>query len=182
VTVDNSDTLRVVKELTSTSDAYWRHFNLWLGGGSAGGIVAILSFAANLPNPDFALRSLLPSLCAFLVGVVAAGSSLLFIANRESAAAWHFTNAFNRTQLENAIRQMPEAFSSPERIASEMNAGRNKMITQNLAAHNEAEKAWKLRHRWNWGYWICILLASVGFLTGASWPIWYILFNGKLVP
>ncbi|WP_176592548.1 hypothetical protein [Sphingobium sp. EM0848] len=39
-------------------------------------MVALLSFAANLPDPDYALHRLAPGIAAFTVGLIAAAPNL----------------------------------------------------------------------------------------------------------
>lgn len=180
--IDRSDALRVVQELTAASTTYHRHFILWLGVGSAGGAVAILSFAANLPNPDHALRALLPSLIAFAVGVAFAATCVLAMAKREGSAAHHHGQAFNRDQLDDAIRATPEFITAPRSLGEEMNAGRNKLIGQNHKAHETAEAAWAWRQRWHYAYLVCAGLSAVSFLVGVGWPIVYIATGGALAP
>ena len=181
VQIDNSDALRVVTELTAASSSYQRHFVLWLGVGSAGGSVALLSFAANLPDPDFALRALLPALVGFAIGVALAAATVLFFALREGAAASHHGEAYNRDELARAIRSMPEVFSSPRRIADEMNDGRDKLIERNRRAHERAEFSWSRRNRWHIAYLACAVISTSGFLFGMGWPIGYVAAGGQFV-
>src|SRR6185312_7807849 len=124
VQTDQSDTLRLVKEFSEASRGYQRQFVLWLGIGSAGGIVALLSFSSNLPDPDFALGVLLPALFAFAIGVVFAAATVLFLALRDYAGATHYGEAYNRAETGRAITSTPEFISSPRKLAKEMNRER----------------------------------------------------------
>jgi len=174
VNIDRSDDIRVISELTEASRSYQRQFVLWLGIGSGGGIAALLSFAANLPDPDNALQALLPSLTAFAVGVVFAASTVLFLGLRDSAGAFHHSEAHNREETGKAIREMPEFLASHQKVADEMNCGRNKLMAQNRAAHERAEQAWTVRQRWHIAYCFCAILSTSGFIVGMSWPIVFI--------
>lgn len=171
VEFDHSDTKRVVQELNRDSSEYLRRFVLWLGVGSGGGAVAILSFSAQLPDPDFALRALLPSLAMFSIGVVTAAISMLAAARRQSAGAEHYASAFNRGQLGDAIRKTPQWFASARRVADEMNAGRDAMIKKHDAEHAEAEEAWVRRTCWDTLFKLAIAASSVAFVGGISWPL-----------
>lgn len=179
--IDHSDLLRIVKDFRANSASYQRQFVFWLGVGSAGGIAILLSFATNLPDPDFALDALSPSLIAFSVGTVFAAATILALALRESASATHYGEAFNREQFERAIVSTPQFISSPESIAERMNQNRNKLITQNHLAHSRAEKAWTERHRWQFAYAICVIVSTSGFIVGIAWPIIYLESGGRFV-
>jgi hypothetical protein len=181
VQVDQSDSLRIVKDLTEASQTYRRQFVLWLGVGSAGGSVALLSFAANLPDPDFALHALLPALSAFAIGVIFAAGTILFLGKREDAAAFHHGEAFNRAETAKAINSIPEIISSPRSLAEGMNAERNKFVEKNRAAHLAAEAAWTSRSRFHVCYVACLTISSGGFLAGIIWPIAYIVLGGTFV-
>lgn len=171
VNIDRSDDIRVIAELTEASRSYQRQFVLWLGIGSGGGIAALLSFAANLPNPDYALQALLPSLAAFAIGVVFAASTVLFLGLRDSAGAFHHSEAHNREETGKAIRATPEFLASHQKVADEMNYGRNKFVAENRAAHERAERAWTVRRHWHIAYCFCAVLSTSGFIVGMIWPI-----------
>ncbi|HTK34930.1 MAG TPA: hypothetical protein VL358_06530 [Caulobacteraceae bacterium] len=181
VEFDHSDTKRVVQELNQDSYEYARRFVLWLGVGSGGGAVAILSFSAQLPNPDYALRALLPSLAMFSVGVMTAAGSMMAASRRQAAGAEHFASAFNRGQLGEALRKTPEWFASAQRVADEMNTGRNRVIEKHDREHADAENAWKRRARWDRVFQVCVAVSSLAFVGGISWPLGLIELGHSLV-
>lgn len=180
--IDHSDILRVVTELTNSSSAYARHFTLWLGLGSAGGAVAMLSFVADLPDPDYALRTLLPAFGAFALGVVAAAASVLMASKRDGAGALHHGRAYNRAQLNAAIEKTPLWFSSAPAQAEEMNAGRNRLEADSKAQHERAESSWRARTAWSWGYRICTGASALAFIVGITWPLTLVATGGSLRP
>jgi hypothetical protein len=182
VEIDHSDTLRVVTELTSSSSTYARHFTLWLGLGSAGGAVAMLSFVADLPDPDYALRALLPAFGAFALGVVAAASSVLMAARRDNAGAEHYGRAYNRDQLNAIIKQTREWLSSVPAQAERMNAGRNSLVTDSKAQHEQAERAWRSRTVWSWSYRVCTGISALAFIVGITWPLTFVATGQSLKP
>lgn len=178
IKVDLSDSVRVVSSLDDSSRLYLRQFILWLGVGAAGGAVAMLSFAANLPDPDRVLRAMLPSMACFVIGIITAGASLLLASRRDNAAAEHYGQAFNREQTTDALKQMPEFFSSSSKQADELNRERTKIIAQNLEFHERAESAWARRSRWHLGVVSLITVSSLAFVIGISWPM-VVIASGK---
>jgi hypothetical protein len=179
---DTSDTIRVVAELTASSGSYARQFILWLGIGSAGGAVALLTLAANLPAPDHALRALLPSLAAFVLGVICAAASLLFASLRDGAGAHHHGQAHNRDQLNDALAATPQFFSSSARQEEQLNAARNRMVEQNRRFHEQGEAAWSRRQGWRAAFGLSVTIAACAFVAGVSWPIVLIASGGRLAP
>jgi hypothetical protein len=182
VNVDHSDDIRVIAELTEASRSYQRQFVLWLGIGSGSGIAALLSFAANLPDPDFALKALLPSLTAFAIGVVCAAATVFFLGLRDSEGAYHHSEAHNRAETGRAISAIPLVLASHKNVADEMNRGRDKFVADNRKAHEAAEAAWRSRQHWHMAYCFCAVLSTAGFVAGAVWPIAYIASGSHFVP
>lgn len=181
--MDNVEaTERLVAELRAEAAAYRRQWITWLGLGGAGGMVALLSFAANLPQPDFALKVLLPSLAAFALSVLAAGPCLLISSEHTMSLASHYANASNRDELKSKIDGMPEMFSSPQHMADEYNAPRNRAIDKYNDFHRLAESAWSQTTVWLWGRRIMIAIASIGFLVGMTYPIYLVGTDVRLVP
>lgn len=180
--VDNSDLRNLVREYRNESAAYLRHWILWLGLGSAGGAIAFLSLASSLPDPDHAFRVLVPSLWAFLLGVVTAAVSLLFASIRAQHAGDYFAEAHNRDSLSAAARKIPEIISAPRRIADEANVGRNTLLERAASADAVAERAWALRSRWRRLIVLCLTASALAFLFGISWPLIFISIGGQLVP
>ncbi len=171
VKVDRTEVAQLVRDLRNEAASYSRQWMLWLGLASGGGIVALLSFAANLPNPDHALRLLLPGLASFALGVTMAGASLLLATLRVRRAEEHHGAAFTRDELDDAIRQIPPALSSPQRIADEMNAPRNRLIRQREEYHAEAELSWRWHVKWKLAHRATLFVSTISFVFGAVWPL-----------
>lgn len=179
---DYSDAIRVVTELTASSKTYATHFTLWLGLGSAGGAVAMLSFTANLPDPDYALRTLLPAFGAFAFGVICSGASVLLASLRDAAGAEHHGHAYNRNQYGEAANATPEWFSSAPSQAEQLNANRNRMVKRNQEAHEQAEESWRRRTLWARWYSVATTAAALSFIIGITWPLTLVASGGSLKP
>lgn len=171
-----------IAELRQEAVTYRRQWIIWLGVGGAGGMVALLSFAANLPEPDHALKLLWPSLAAFALAILTAGPSLLLSSLNSSALAAHFASASNRDRLNRKIDGMMEMISSPPRTADEFNAPRNRAIEQSKEFHDEAEAAWRKRTLWTVLRRTSITLSSLSFLFGTAYPLYLIASGAELAP
>lgn len=174
--------LELVNGFETQSHQYRRQWTNWLGIGSAGGILALLSFAAQLPEPDFALRILGPGLAAFTVGVVTAAPNLLFAAFESSAAASHIADAANRDNIKTEIDKIPEAIASPPELADRMNAPRNRLIAEHDDYHVRAEAEWSKRTRWRWAMRITSSISACAFMVGISFPLYAVLTGTNFVP
>ena len=53
---------RSVQNFRQESLRYMQQFHIWLGIGSAGGAIALMSLAANMADPKYALEFILPQL------------------------------------------------------------------------------------------------------------------------
>jgi hypothetical protein len=173
---------QLIGELRQEAAAFRRQWLIWLSLGGAGGAVALLSFAANLPNPDYALRVLWPSLAAFALSLVTAGPALLFSSLRSAALAEHHSAAVSRDQLEKQVRQMPEVLSSPRRMAEKLNKPRNKVLKDRDAYDSRAEVAWERGARWRWAARTLMAVASFSFLLGIGYPLVLVASDRSLVP
>jgi hypothetical protein len=173
---------QLVTELRQEAAAYRRQWILWLGVGGAGGMVALLSFAANLPDPDYALRTLWPSLAAFALSIITAGPSLLLSSLKSSAAAGHYASASNRDRFNQKIGGMAQMFSAPQRMADEFNASRNEAIEQSKQFHERAEWAWRQRAIWTILRNTCIVVSSLSFVFGTAYPLYIIAKGMDLAP
>jgi glucan phosphoethanolaminetransferase (alkaline phosphatase superfamily) len=182
VQIDNSDLKRVVQNLGSESTAYYRQFVVWLGLGSGGAATAFIAFATKLPDPSYALHILLPSLWAFLIGIIMAAISVLIASFSSSWAGQHFAEAHNRDELKKAINKMPEILSSPQRIADEANKERNNLINRTNGHHQLAEYAWTRHLFWKRTKDVAVSISAIAFFVGMIWPIGYLTFGGKFVP
>ena len=180
--IDRSEIKQLVRDLRSEAVGYNRQWLAWLGVASGGGAVALLSFAANLPDPNYALRALLPALAAFATGVSFAGLAVLTASLRVSASEVHHGAAFTREELADAIQATPEMFSAPKNIAERHNAPRQKLIVQHDEEHALAESAWTKHVRWKWLNRACLTLSALGFVTGLAAPLVRILSGGSFVP
>jgi hypothetical protein len=182
VQIDNSDLKRVVQGFRSESVSYYRQFVIWLGLGSAGAETAFISLAIKLPDPNYTMRTLLLSLWAFFVGMLAAALSALFASFSSSWAGEHFAEANNREGFKEAANKMPEMFSSPQRIADEANQERNRIIDRANKSHQTAEHAWQRHLFWKRARNVTIAISAIAFLVGMAWPIGYVTFGGRLFP
>ncbi|AGH97208.1 hypothetical protein A11S_374 [Micavibrio aeruginosavorus EPB] len=167
---------RVVQNKSVESEAYKKQLHIWLGVGSAGGAISMVSLATSLPDPSSTLVFLQLSLWSFLVGVVGAGASLLFLSLRADALGEHYAAAHNRDQLNTAVKVIPVVISSPQRLADDANQERNIMIEKSQKEHNQAERAWKFS-RWYKGAWVISLsVSAAAFIFGFAWPLTQISF------
>jgi hypothetical protein len=182
VPADNSDIKTLVHSLRAESTAYFRQWVVWLGVASGAGGMGLFSLAASLPDRSHAFQIFLPSLWVFLLGVTAAGLSVLFESISISRRGEHFAEAHNREELNQAIRRIPEIFSSPKRLADEANHERNELIDQSKKAHERAERGWALHRRWRLARNFAVSISAIAFACGMSWLIGYLTLGGKLTP
>lgn len=180
--MDAENTRQLVQHFRAEAATYRRQWTLSLGIGCGGAAIAMISLAANLPNPDFAFRLFAPSLWIFLVGIASAAASLPIAAFRSESIGVHFSEAFNREQAHAAARQIPEVFSSPKSMAERMNAPRDAFIKQGNHAHDHAENAWRDRDRWNVALVALLALSAFAFVLGVSLPLIHISTGGALTP
>ena len=178
---NKSETLQLIRDYRTEAAAYSRQWANWVGIASGSGAVALLSFAANLPNPDFALAVLLPALAAFVSGVCFAGVGVAVASLRVSALGEHHVSALNREVLEQSLRTTAEMISSPAILAERHNAPRNSLIGKHDSEHKRAEVAWTYHVRWKWTQRICLLLAAMSFLLGTVLPLIVIWQGGSFV-
>ena len=169
--IDSADCVRIVQNKTSESEAYLRQLHIWLGTGSAGGAVLILSLAAKLPDPAVAVVVLGPSLWSLLIAVVAAGASLFFLSIKASALAGHYAAAHNRDQLNKAINSTPDIFASPPELANRANLQRNGWIDQSLKEHKRSEREYALQRIYSIAWRGSLVLSSTAFIIGIGWPL-----------
>jgi zinc transporter ZupT len=180
---DQSENLaELVKEKNTESAAYLRQLVVWLGVGSGAGAIAMASWAAHLPNPDYAFHFLLPSLWSFLVGVMLAGVSPWVLSKKLQAEAEHFADAHNRHQIHSAIEQIPEFISAPQHLADTANVARNELIKSHDKFHAEAEKAWNAKVCWGSLWLTCTVISFSAFIFGFAWPLIQLSAGKTLVP
>lgn len=168
---DVAHTRELIQHFRSEAATYSRQWPLSLGIGCGGAAIALISLAANLPDPDFAFRVFAPSLWVFLMGIVASAASLPIAATMSLSQGEHFAESFNRDQLQGAARKMPEAFSAPARLAKEMNAPRNELIRRGDRSHDLAEKAWAARAWLRSARFAALTIAGMAFVVGVSLPL-----------
>ena len=168
---DYSQTADLVASFRAQSQAYRQQWANWLGLGSGGGMLALLSFAANLPDPDYALQQLAPGIAAFTIGLIAAAPNLLFAAGEAATAGAHFASAATRESIGEALRQMPQHFAAPQALSDQLNAPRNRLLEEQ-ASHNEsAERSWILRQRWRWAVRVTTFISATAFIAGVVFPL-----------
>ncbi len=157
--------------------------HVWLGIGSAGGAISMVTLAAHLPDPAYVFRFLQFSLWCFLVGVVAAGAAIFFLALRANSMSAHVAGVHNREQFKDAARAIPEMISSPRRIADDANRGRNALLERSDKEHRDSEKAWVAERRCFYAWAISLVVSALGFVAGFAWPLVQVSFLGRsLVP
>ncbi|UDF04055.1 hypothetical protein [Asticcacaulis sp. AND118] len=169
--VNAEDFKRLVQNYSTESEGYLRQLHLWLGAALAGGVVALTSLAAGLPNPAKAFAYLLPSYWSFLVGLVAVGVAIFAASMKASKRGQHFASAYNRQDLDNNIGKIPEVLHSSPSMANELNSARNWLAGQREAEHKKAEAAWDVQTIWQrtWAASLCI--AGASFVIGFAWPL-----------
>lgn len=183
MTTDTQDAIRVVQNKSAESEAYQRQLHIWLGAGSAGGAVAMVSLAANLPDPANVFRFLQPSLWSFLIGVCGAGTSIFFLSQRAAAMGEHVATAHNHDQLSEKIKTIPEMISSPPRIADEANRGRKRLIERSNREQERAERAWMVQQRYQIAWAVSLAVSAASFVFGFAWPLVQVsFFGGSLLP
>ncbi len=179
--IDRSEINQLVRDLRSESMTYNRQWLSWLGLASGGGAVALLSFAANLPDPDIALHALLPALFAFAAGVCFAGLAVLSAALRSKFSEIHHGAACNRDAFGDAVEDSPMIFSSPPSIAEKHNKPREDLIKMHDEQHKLAEDAWVSQVRWRRAHLTFISLSAVCFVVGLIAPLVFISLGGHFV-
>lgn len=180
--LDAEDTRQLVQHFRAEAATYQRQWTLSLGIGCGGAAIALISLAANLPDPNFAFRLFAPSLWIFLAGIASAAASLPVAALRLTSVAVHFSEAFNREEFQAATRAMPEFITAPQSLGEEMNASRDELIMKGNRAHDLAEDAWRMRDFWG-GVLVTLLgLSAAAFLVGVALPLVHISHGGLLAP
>ncbi|WP_156367415.1 hypothetical protein [Novosphingobium sp. KN65.2] len=174
---DHSPSVELVASLRNEAATARRQWATWLGVGSAGGAVALLSFAANLPNPDHALRLLAPAIAAFVAAIILAAPSILALAFELQNAAGHYAAAHNRESLNEAIKRMPLVIASPRSLADEANRERDHYLALANNEDSEAEEYWVWRRRLKWLRVGLMSLSAGCFVFGAIYPIYLIEMN-----
>jgi hypothetical protein len=182
VQFDNSNLAVLVQDKRSERHAYMKQWILWLGVGSAGGAISLISLSANLPDPDYAFHAFIPALWSFSVGTVMAGLCPLLASLQARAEGAHFAEAHNRDELNQAIRGLPEFFSAPSSMTEGLNKNRNELIEKSKVSHDRAEDAWKQRLCWRGAVIFCLSVSSTAFVIGLIWPLIYLSLGGTLIP
>jgi hypothetical protein len=177
---DHADLRRLVQNLKLESDLYIRHLNFTLAGGSAAGLIALLSFAGGRKNAAEIISIFAPSYVCFLVSLFCSGLAIFLKSQTDSSLGEHFAASHNRSELNAAISKIPQVFSSPQRLADEANIYRNSLVKKSKEAHESSELEWTRSRRWRALYISCFLLAFCGFIFGAGWPLFYVLSGGSI--
>ena len=154
----------------------------WLGVGSGGGIIALLSFAANLPDPDHALRLLAPALAAFILAIVMAALALLSQAEEHASAASYYAEEHNSIERRAAAKAVPQFLASPPALAKRMNAQRDSQLKEAKEHHKTAESESKRRVCWQWLRRLLMLGSASSFVIGASYPLYLVWAGFGLAP
>jgi hypothetical protein len=112
-TPSETDTIHVLQHYRTEAAGYRKRWAKSLGIGCGGAAIALVSLAANLPDPNYAFRLFAPSLWLFLIGVIFSTASLLSTAQHLESAGTHYDAAFNRDQYHSSARKLPEV--SPDK-------------------------------------------------------------------
>lgn len=168
---DTEDTKRLVQNYSQESENYLRQIHVWLGTASAGGAVAMATLAANLPDPAYSFRFLVPTFWFFLIGIVSAGAATFALAMRASSKGDHFASAHNRENINSALRSIPEVIASPKTLADRANAGRDELIKKSKTEHERAERAWVNQRRWGISWVVALAISTLAFVGGFGWPL-----------
>lgn len=179
---ERTNTAELVASFTQEANHARRQWANWLGVGSGGGIVALLSFAANLPTPDHALQILAPAIAAFVLAIISAAPALLTQAQENSSAALYYAEAHNAEEQRRAAGAMPEHIAAPPQLADRMNAGRNKVLARAEQHDKSAEASWKERSVWKWLRRFLMTVSALAFVAGASYPLYLIWAHVPLAP
>lgn len=180
MSMDVEDTKRLVQNYALEQENYLRQLHVWLGTASAGGAVAMATLAAHMPSPAYAFEYLALSFWCFLLGIISAGAAILALAMRASAKEAHFASAHNRENVNAAIRKIPEMFTSSKR-ENGLNTERNQLIEQSEKEHRRAEQAWVDQSRWKVAWATALIISSLSFISGFSWPLVQLSFLGKSI-
>jgi hypothetical protein len=179
---DHSPSIELVASLRNEAAAANRQWATWLGVGSGGGVVALLSFAANLPDPDHALNLLAPAIAAFVAAGILAAPSILALANELRHSAHHYASAHNRDTLNEALKRLPLIIASPQSLAEEANRERNHYAARAKHELLGAESAWTWRMRWKWIRRGLMSISAASFLFGAIYPLFLVERHIPLAP
>jgi hypothetical protein len=141
----------------------------------------MISLAGSLSDPNFALFFFLPSLWAFLFGVIFSGTSSLALASSAQATELHFGNA---QEAHDADFRMSEILTNAGgSISPGTNPDFEVAQSKSMVQHDKAAKAWKRKKIWRTVAVGLQTLSALCFLTGFGWPLFQLSFLGKtLVP
>ena len=179
--VDYSDLKQGALEARTRAAQFEKQWMIWLTLASAGGLVLMLSFLTGMAHPNHTLLALLPAYFAFLVGMAAAGLSFATKSKEEMAQSSHSASAFNREEYRAAADALPTIIASPRRLADEANREKDAIAAKCNAAHDLAEKSWKVRNLWLWLTRILLTTSVIAFIFGVAWPALFVFFGGDLV-
>lgn len=182
VELDQSQTRDLVNALQAQAQTARHQWIVWLGVGAGGGVVALLSFAANLPDPDYALGKLVPSLAGYIGALVFAAPTMLLLSLELTQSAAHFAAAHNRDDLKAVIAGLPHRIASPPALEAKLNAERNHYIKQHDDEHKEAEDAWRWRSRWRALRLSLTAVSGLLFVASSAYPVFLICTKNRLVP
>jgi len=171
---DHSPSIELVASLRNEAATASRQWATWLGVGAGGGVVALLSFAANLPDPDRALGLLAPAIAAFVAAIILAAPSILVLATELQHAAHHYASVHNRNSLNEVVKRLPLIIAAPQSLADEANRERNHYSARAERELQAAETAWTWRVRWKWVRRGLMSLSAACFLIGALYPLYLV--------
>jgi hypothetical protein len=168
------------RELRELSRVYLRQSINWLGLGSAGAVVALLSFSANLDEPDHALRALLPAMAALIVSIILCGIIQYMAVYENLSAESHYNRAGRRDSAKVTARQLL-AVTDPA-TAQSRDAEAKVLFGEASRLHEAAQTDWKKYTRLQTWRKRCLAVAGAGFLIGIGYPLLLVGLNVKLQP
>ena len=178
---DFSQTKQLVAAFQAQASIAKQQWITWLGVGSGAGVITLLSFATNLPDPDFALWRLLPAILSFVFAVMLAAVTILLRSWELDAAAAHFAAAHNRDDIQQELGNSSTVAVHSTNTLRRKISEREHYEKIRDAEHKEAELEWKRREGFKKAQFATTSLSVLGFLFGAIYPISLILLHFSFV-
>ncbi|WAC49517.1 hypothetical protein OVA03_06335 [Asticcacaulis sp. SL142] len=158
----------VIQESRDDRIAYSRQWHIWLGLGSAGGAISMVSLSASLPNINVAIQFFLPSLWMFLFGVIFSAASLLALVRKARGAEIHYGTAKLLDENKMKLLQLMQI------NGGHINPDHPEFMILDAKIKNGdkiANKSWKTRNRWNFASTIFQSMSALLFVLGFLWPL-----------
>lgn len=168
------------RELRELSRVYLRQSINWLGLGSAGALVALLSFSANLDQPDHALHTLLPAMVVLIISIILCGIIQYMAVFENLSAESHYNRAGRRDSAKVTARRLL-AETDPETAKSRDDEAKI-LYGEASRLHQAAQADWKKYSRLQVWRKRCLAFAGAGFVIGIGYPLLLVGLNVRLQP